>query len=230
MTPLLFDDVLSKDEVRQFRAHLDTADWRDGSATAGEMARDVKRNQQIPDDARIAIDLGNHILRTLGEHARFTAAALPRRIFPPRFNRYADGGTYGRHVDSALMRVAGTSHTLRSDLSVTLFLSEPGEYDGGTLEIVGSAGIQAVKAAAGSMVLYPSTSVHRVAPVTRGARIGAFFWVESWVREAAERELLFELDETIQALRLTNAGDGDGAALLRLTGVYHNLLRRWAIT
>ncbi|MCC6870164.1 MAG: Fe2+-dependent dioxygenase [Burkholderiales bacterium] len=228
MTPLLFDAVLSKDEVRQFRAHLDAAEWQDGAATAGEMARDVKRNQQIADEARIAIDLGNHIVRTLGEHPRFTAAALPRRIFPPRFNRYADGGTYGMHVDSALMRVAGTPHTLRSDLSVTLFLSEPDEYDGGTLEIVGSAGIQSVRAPAGSMALYPSTSVHRVAPVTRGVRIAAFFWVESWVRDNAERELLFELDESIQALR---AGSGaHEPAVLRLTGVYHNLLRRWAIT
>ncbi|MCC7040399.1 MAG: Fe2+-dependent dioxygenase [Burkholderiales bacterium] len=228
MSPLLFDDVLSKDEVREFRTHLDAAEWHDGAATAGEMARDVKRNQQLPDEAGVAIELGNRILRVLGQHGRFTAAALPRRIFPPRFNRYADGGTYGMHVDSALMRVAGTPHTLRSDLSITLFLSEPDEYDGGTLEIAGSAGIQSVKAPAGSMVLYPSTTVHRVAPVTRGARIAAFFWVESWVRETAERELLFELDESIQALRATSADEG--AAILRLTGVYHNLLRRWAIT
>ena len=225
---IVFDNVLSKDEVRQFRGHLDSAQWHDGAGTAGEMAREAKHNQQIPDTAQLAIDLGNHILRTLARHARFTAAALPRRIFPPRFNRYADGGTYGMHVDSALMRVEGTPHTLRSDLSVTLFLSEPDEYDGGTLEIAGPAGIQGIKATAGSMVLYPSTSVHRVSPVTRGARIASFFWVESWIRDNAERELLFELDETIQALRAgPSAGD---SSVLRLTGVYHNLLRRWAIT
>lgn len=225
---IVLDNVLGKDEVRQFREHLDSAAWEDGRRTAGEMARDAKHNQQIPDDAPLAIDLGNHILRALGRNPRFTAAALPRRIFPPRFNRYADGGTYGVHVDSALMRVEGTPHTLRSDLSATLFLCEPEEYDGGTLEIQGAAGVESVKAPAGSMVLYPSTSVHRVAPVTRGARVAAFFWIESWVRDNAERELLFDLDESIQALRASHAGDDP--AVLRLTGVYHNLLRRWAIT
>lgn len=225
---IVLDTVLTKDEVRQFRQHLDGADWQDGRLTAGEMAHDVKRNQQIPDDAPLAIDLGDHILRALGRNPRFTAAALPRRIFPPRFNRYADGGTYGMHVDSALMRVEGTANTLRSDLSATLFLCEPGEYDGGTLDIQGATGIESVKAPAGSMVLYPSTSVHRVTPVTRGVRIAAFFWIESWIRDNAERELLYDLDESIQALRAGKAGDDP--AVLRLTGVYHNLLRRWAIT
>jgi len=225
---IVLDNVLSQDEVRQFRERLDTAAWHDGADTAGEMARDAKRNQQIPDDAPLSIELGNHILRTLGHHAPFTAAALPRRIFPPRFNRYADGGTYGMHVDSALMRVQGTPHTLRSDLSATLFLSRPDEYDGGLLEIQGAAGVESVKAPSGAMVLYPSTSVHRVSPVTRGARIAAFFWIESWVRDNAERELLFELDGSIQALRA--GASADDPAVLRLTGVYHNLLRRWAIT
>lgn len=225
---LVLDKVLGKDEVRQFRAHLDAAEWQDGARTAGEMAREAKHNQQIPDDAGVAIDLGNHILRTLGADTRFTAAALPRRIFPPRFNRYADGGTYGAHVDSALMRVAGTPHTLRSDISATLFLSEPDEYEGGVLEIHGAAGVQSVKAAAGAMVLYPATSVHRVTPVTRGARVAAFFWIESWVRDTGERELLHELDQTIQSLRAAMPGDDPG--VVRLTGVYHNLLRRWAIT
>lgn len=225
---ILLDDVLGKDEVRQFRQHLDAADWQDGAHTAGEMAREAKHNQQIADDSRIAIDLGNHILRTLGGDSRFTAAALPRRIFPPRFNRYTGGGTYGDHVDSALMRVAGTPHTLRSDVSATLFLSEPDAYDGGVLEIHGSAGMQEVKAPAGSMVLYPASTVHRVTPVTRGARVAAFFWIESWVRDTGERELLYELDQAIQGLRA--AMPADDAGVVRLTGVYHNLLRRWAIT
>lgn len=225
---IVLDNVLGKDEVRQFREHLDAADWRDGARTAGEMAREAKHNQQIPDDTRLAIDLGNHILRTLGGNPRFTAAALPRRIFPPRFNRYANGGTYGAHVDSALMRVEGTPHTLRSDVSATLFLSEPGEYDGGELEVHGPTGLQAVKAAAGAMVLYPATSVHRVTPVTRGARVAAFFWIESWVRDTGEREVLYELDQTIQGLRSALPADDPG--VVRLTGVYHNLLRRWAIT
>ena len=225
---IVLDHILSRDEVRQFRQHLDTAPWEDGRRTAGEMAREAKRNQQIPDDARLAVDLGNHILRALGGDSRFTAASLPRRIFPPRFNRYADGGTYGAHVDSALMRVDGTPHTLRSDVSATLFLSEPEEYDGGELEVHGATGIRAVKAPAGSMVLYPATSVHRVAPVTRGTRIAAFFWIESWVRDAGERELLYELDQAIQGLRAALPVDDSG--VVRLTGVYHNLLRRWAIT
>lgn len=225
---IVLDRVLDQDEVRHFRRHLDGASWQDGRHTAGEMACDVKRNEQIPDDAPLAIDLGNHILQALGAHARFTAAALPRRIFPPRFNRYADGGTYGKHVDGALMRVEGTPHTLRSDLSATLFLSEPGEYDGGMLEIEGAAGTVSVKAPAGSMVLYPSTSVHQVTPVTRGARVASFFWIESWVRDNAERELLFDLDESIRAMRASRAGDDP--AVLRLTGVYHNLLRRWTMT
>lgn len=225
---MVIDSVLGDGEVRQFRQHLDGAEWQDGAHTAGEIARDVKRNQQIPDDARLAIDLGNHILRALAGHARFTSAALPRRIFPPRFNRYADGGTYGMHVDSALMGVAGTPHTLRGDLSATLFLSDPGEYDGGVLEIQHAAGVSTIKAAAGAMVLYPASSVHRVTAVTRGARVAAFFWIESWVRDTGERELLFELDESIQALRCTLPADD--AHVLRLTGVYHNLLRRWAIT
>jgi PKHD-type hydroxylase len=224
----LLHAVLAKDEVRQFRHHLDQADWQDGAHTAGEMAREVKSNLQIADDAQVAIDLGNHILRTLGNHPRFTAAALPRRIFPPRFNRYADGGAYAAHVDAALMRVAGTPHTLRTDLSATLFLAEPDEYDGGVLEIESSLGVQTVKAGAGDMVLYPAKSVHRVTPVTRGARVAAFFWVESWVRDDGERALLHELDQSIQALRA--ALPANAPQLLQLTGVYHNLLRRWAIT
>ena len=158
----------------------------------------------------------------------FVSAALPRRIYPPKFNRYADGGDYGAHVDSAVMRWPGTDLSLRSDLSATLFLSEPDSYDGGALEIEGAAGLQTVKLEAGDLVLYPSGSLHRVTPVTRGVRLAAFFWIESLVGDAGARTLLFELDQAIQ--QVTPALPADDPGLLQLTGVYHNLLRRWAVT
>ncbi len=220
------ENVLSKDEVREFRARLDQAPWQDGLKTAGTLARAVKRNQQLEDGSELAVSLGNHILRKLGSHPAFISAALPDKIYPPKFNRYADGGAYGAHVDSALMQVPGTSVTVRSDLSATLFLAEPDEYDGGELEIEGPFGVQAVKLEAGDMVLYPSSSLHRVTPVTRGARIASFFWIQSLVADEGERTLLFDLDQAIQALTPTVPPE-DGT-LLKLTGVYHNLLRRWA--
>jgi len=220
-------NVLSKDEVRQFRAHLETAQWQDGVKTAGTLARSIKNNLQLDDDAELAIQLGNHILRKLGQHPLFISAALPQRIYPPKFNCYSDGGTYGAHVDSALMPVPGTSITVRSDLSATIFLCEPDEYDGGDLEIEGPFGVQAAKLEAGDMVLYPSSSLHRVTPVTRGARICSFFWIQSAVADEGARTLLFDLDQAIQGL--TPAVRADDANLLKLTGVYHNLLRRWAV-
>ena len=220
------DNVLSKDEVRQFRAHLDQAAWQDGAASAGALARKVKANEQLADDAEVAISLGNHILRCLGRNTLFVSAALPRKIYPPKFNRYSDGGAYGTHIDSALLHIPGTAHSLRSDLSATLFLSEPDEYDGGELEIETGFGAQRVKLSAGSMVLYPSSSLHRVTPVTRGARVAAFFWVESMVADDSARALLYDLDRTIQDL--TPTLDADQTNLLKLTGIYHNLLRRWA--
>lgn len=223
---ITLENVLDKDMVRQFRTHLEKADWQDGAKTAGTLAKSAKRNQQLEDGVEPALGLGQHILRTLGNHPRFIAAALPHRIYPPKFNRYAGGGTYGAHVDSAVMPVPGTSLMVRSDVSVTLFLSEPEEYDGGELEIEDQFGVQAVKLAAGDMVLYPSSSLHRVTPVTRGARIASFFWVQSLVADAGARSLLFDLDQAIQGL--TPAVAADNADLLALTGVYHNLLRRWA--
>lgn len=222
------DRFLGKDEVRQCRQRLDAAEWQDGARTAGTLARLQKRNQQLDDRSETAIAIGNQILRKLGSHPLFISAALPNKIHPPRFNRYADGGTYGAHVDGALMPLPGTNLTLRSDLSATLFLAEPDEYDGGELEIEGPFGAQAVKLEAGDMVLYPSSSLHRVTPVTRGARVAAFFWIESMVRDEGERTLLFDLDQSIQALTL-KVGAGD-ERLLKLTAVYHNLLRRWADT
>jgi len=222
------EKVLSKAEVAEFRQRLEGADWQDGLKTAGTLASAVKRNQQLADGSEMAVSLGHFILRKLGANPLFISAALPDKIYPPKFNRYADGGTYGAHVDSALMQVPGTQITVRSDLSATLFLTEPDEYDGGELEIEGPFGVQAVKLEAGDMVLYPSSSLHRVTPVTRGARIASFFWIQSLVADEGARTLLFDLDRAIQGL--TPALAADDSHLVKLTGVYHNLLRRWAVT
>jgi len=222
------EQVLSKDEVRQFREQLDQANWEDGLKTAGTLASSIKRNQQLADGSELALRLGQHILRRLEQMPEFISAALPQRIYPPKFNCYRDGGTYGTHVDSALMQVPGTDISVRTDLSATLFLAEPEEYDGGELQIESPFGIQAVKLEAGDMVLYPSSSLHQVTPVTRGARIASFFWIQSMIQDEGARTLLYDLDQSIQGL--TRAGLQGSDELLRLTGVYHNLLRRWAIT
>ena len=225
---ITIDDVLSRDEVRQFRAWLDGAEWQDGAATGGTQARRVKHNLQLDDNAEPAIGLGQHILRSLAANPVFISAALPRTIYPPKFNRYEGGGTYGTHVDSAVMQLPGGQRSMRSDLSATLFLAEPDEYEGGELEIEGEFGVQAVKLEAGSLVLYPSSSLHRVTPVTAGARVASFFWIESLVADNTDRAMLFDLDQTIQ--RITPALGDNHPELVRLTGIYHNLLRRWAIT
>lgn len=222
------EGVLSKDEVRQFRQRLDVAEWQDGLKTAGTLARSVKRNQQLEDGSPLAVELGNFILRKLGNNPLFVSAALPSRIYPPKFNRYADGGTYGAHVDSAVMAVPGTNVSVRSDLSATLFLAEPDEYEGGELQIEGPFGIQTAKLAAGDMVLYPSSSLHQVTPVTAGARIASFLWIQSLVQNDSSRVLLFDLDQSIQGITPTLVADDP--RLLKLTGVYHNLLRQWAVT
>lgn len=219
-------DVLSGEEVAAMRRRLDGAQWQDGLATAGTVARQVKRNEQLDDADPLAVELGNAILRRLGELPLFISAALPAKIYPPKFNRYADGGTYGAHVDSAIMAVPRSHVSVRTDLSATLFLAEPETYDGGELEIEGPFGIQPVKLAAGDMVLYPSSSLHRVTPVTRGARVAAFFWIESMVRDDGERTVLFDLDQSIQSLQTTLPPDDP--RMLKLTGIYHNLLRRSA--
>lgn len=221
------ENVLSKDEVLHFRQQLAAADWQDGAMTAGTLARSAKANLQLEDGSALAVALGNHILRKLGNHPAFISAALPHRIFPPKFNCYRNGGAYGLHVDSALMAVGGTELTVRSDLSATLFLSEPDEYDGGELQIDGPFGVQAVKLGAGDMVLYPSSSLHQVTPVTRGERIASFFWIQSMVQQQDDRTLLFDLDRAIQGLTPDSTTRPD---LITLTQVYHNLLRRWAVT
>lgn len=225
---ITIDNVLDKDDVRRFREHLDRAAWRDGGRTAGTLARHVKGNLEIDEDSEVAIALGNHIVRILGSHPAFISAALPRKIYPPRFNRYTGGGHYGLHVDSAVMAIPGTRDSLRTDLSCTLFLAEPDEYEGGELEIETEFGAQCVKLGAGDMVLYPSSSLHRVTPVTQGARVASFFWIESMVRDETERGLLYDLDQSIQ--QLTPGLEPDDPRLLKLTGVYHNLLRRYACT
>lgn len=225
---LTIEGVLDKGEVAAFREHLDGGAWQDGAATAGGLARSQKTNQQLSEDDPVGVRLGEDILRRIGANPLFVSAALPSKIYPPRFNRYAGGGAYGAHVDSALMRTPRGGMMLRSDLSATLFLSEPEDYDGGELEIEGPLGVQSVKLAAGDMILYPASSLHRVTPVTRGARIASFFWIESLVADEGQRTLLFDLDQAIQGMTpLAQTGDD---YLLKLTGVYHNLVRRWAAT
>ena len=223
---LVIENVLSKAEVAQFREKLAAAAWRDGRATAGALAADVKKNAQLDENDETAIALGEKILRVLGNHPTFVSAALPEKIYPPKFNRYAGAEYYGAHIDSAVMRVARAGVTIRADLSATLFLTEPEEYEGGVLTIEGAYGAQEVKLRAGDLVLYPADSLHEVTPVTSGARISSFFWIQSMVAEGARRAILFDLDQSIQRLRA--AGTVDRAEIVRLTGVYNNLLRLWA--
>lgn len=219
-------NVLSADEVRQFREYLDKADWQDGINTAGSIARNVKKNQQLDDTQEPAISLGNHILRVLAQNPTFVSAALPDRIYPPKFNRYCENETYGAHIDGSLMQIPGTNLTLRTDLSATLFLAEPDEYEGGELTIETQYGAQTVKLPAGDMVLYPSTSLHQVSPVTQGARVASFFWIQSMVRDIQERETLFELDQSVQSLSAELGATHP--QVVKLSGVYHNLMRQWA--
>lgn len=223
---LVIEDLLPVADIAAMREQLAAARWIDGRATAGSLSTSVKRNQQLDEHDELAIALGNRLLRALGNHPLFVSAALPQKIYPPKFNRYRDGGCYGLHVDSAVMHVPGTQVTVRSDVSATLFISGPDDYDGGELVIEGSFGAQPVKLPAGHLVLYPSSSLHQVLPVTRGERIASFLWTQSMVPDTGARTLLFDLDQSIQSLSREHAPDH--ADILRLTGVYHNLLRRWA--
>ena len=219
--------VLSAEQIRQMRESLDAAPWVDGRETVGTQGARVKRNQQLPDASPLRRQLGETVLTALAAQPLFHAATLPLRILPPRFNRYADGGQYGFHVDGAVMALPDGGGQMRSDVSCTLFLGEPDEYEGGELIVSDTYGEHEVKLPAGDLIVYPSSSLHRVAPVTRGARVASFFWVQSLVRDDSQRRLLFELDASIQALTRTGA---DHAAVLQLTGVYHNLLRQWSAT
>lgn len=219
--------VLSKQDVREMRSLLDAADWTDGRATVGEQGAKVKRNLQLPVTHPAGKQIGDHIKQVLARHPQFISAALPLRTLQPLFNRYEGGGEYGFHVDGAIMRQQGTDQPLRSDVSTTIFLSEPDEYEGGELEVVDTYGTHEVKLPAGDMIVYASTSLHRVTPVTAGARICSFFWTQSMVRQDWQRGMLFELDQTIQKLR---GRLGDDTETTALTAHYHNLLRLWAET
>lgn len=224
---LAIPDVLDSDQVRLFRERLEAADWADGRITAGYQSAKAKDNAQLPEDSPVARELGPIVLDALSRNSTFFSAALPRRIYPPLFNRYAGGQSFGFHVDNAVRydRSRGGAEPVRTDLSATLFLSAPEEYDGGELVIEDTFGTQSVKLPAGHMVLYPGTSLHKVTPVTRGARVASFFWIQSMVRDDAQRRLMFELDI---ATRLLTRDVPDHRALVQLTGVYHNLLRQWA--
>jgi PKHD-type hydroxylase len=217
------EQVLNADEVAVFRRRLEGEAWVDGRVTAGEQSALAKRNLQVPEDSPAARELGELILGALGRNATFVSAALPLRVFPPLFNRYDAGMGFDTHVDNAI-RFAGPVR-FRTDVSATLFLSDPAEYDGGDLIIEDSYGEHAVKLAAGDMIVYPATSLHRVAPVTRGSRWAAFFWAQSMVRSDAQRSLLYDLDNAIQATS-AKLGQGDPAAV-SLAGTYNNLLRMW---
>ncbi len=218
-------DVLTAEQVGEARRVLAAASWVDGRITAGYQAQEVKRNQQIPEGSEVARTLGEMVLGGLARSQRFMSAALPLRVFPPMFNRYGVGETFGTHVDTAIRQVAATGQRIRTDLSATVFLTAPEEYDGGELVVEDAYGAHAVKLPAGHMVLYPATSLHRVEPVTRGARVSSFFWIQSMVRDDGQRTLLFDLDTGIQ--RLAPVAEAKETAV-QLTGVYHNLLRQWA--
>ena len=218
-------EVLTAEQVLRARQVFEQAEWVDGRVTAGHQSAQTKDNMQLPEGSTSARDLGAMILSALEQNALFISAALPARVFPPLFNRYQGGQSFGMHVDNAIRQVTGTPHRIRTDLSATLFFTGPEDYDGGELVVEDTYGTHNVKLPAGHMVLYPSSSLHHVRPVTRGARIASFFWIQSMIRDDGERTLLFDLDVAIQRL---NGEASDHASVIQLTGVYHNLLRRWA--
>lgn len=224
---LKIPNVLTAEQVRECRQLMDQAQWIDGKVTAGYQSAQAKNNIQLPEDSDAARRMGDMIISALGQNLLFMSAALPLKIFPPLFNCYQGGHSFGTHVDNAIRPVKGTPHKVRTDLSATLFLSEPDEYEGGELVMEDTYGVHSAKLPAGHLVLYPSTSLHHVTAVTRGARLASFFWIQSMVREDSERALLFDLDMGIQRLRQEHP---QSQTEVSLTGVYHNLLRKWADT
>lgn len=218
-------NVLTPGRIEECRQLLSEAPWIDGQATAGHLSGRAKDNMQLPEDHPAALQMGDWILAALERSALFISAALPLKVFPPLFNRYEGGQAFGTHVDNAIRQVGGTEHRVRTDLSATLFLSEPDEYEGGELVVEDNYGVQRVKLPAGSLILYPASSLHHVTPVTRGARLASFFWVQSMVRDDGQRAILFDLDTSIQRI---GQDVPDHPSVIQLTGVYHNLLRRWA--
>lgn len=218
-------NLLSSADVESIRSDIDASDWTDGNATSGHQSALAKQNHQLPETSDAARIAGGLILDRLSASPLFVAAALPFKVFPPLFNRYAGGETFGTHVDNAVRAQVGSDFRIRSDLSATVFLSNPDDYDGGELLIEDTFGRHCVKLAAGDMILYPASSLHEVSPVTRGARVACFFWVQSMIRDAGERRLLFDLDQSVQALTVSRGGRDP--EVIRLTGLYHNLLRKW---
>jgi PKHD-type hydroxylase len=217
--------VLAAQELAQCRRALEGAPWIDGRVTAGHQSAQVKHNRQLAEDCELARELGRVVLGAVTRNALFISAALPNRIYPPLFNCYEVGDGFGTHVDNAIRAASGGAVRIRTDVSATLFLSEPDEYDGGELVVEDTYGTHSVKLAAGSVVIYPASSLHHVKAITRGRRIASFFWIQSIVREDARRALLFDLDSAIRRL---GADHPQHASVVQLTGVYHNLLRGWA--
>jgi len=224
---LQIPDVLTAEQVKEFREIMDKANWIDGKVTAGHQSAKAKNNMQLAEGSQEAQMLGEKILMALERNATFISAALPLKVFPPLFNSYSGGQSFATHVDNAIRQVPGTPFRIRTDLSATLFLSDPLDYEGGELVVEDTYGTHKVKLPAGHMILYPSSSLHYVNPVTKGTRLASFFWIESMVREDAQRTLLFDLDSSI---RLLNQELPNSHAAVQLTGIYHNLLRRWANT
>ncbi|WP_375744904.1 Fe2+-dependent dioxygenase [Corallococcus interemptor] len=217
--------VLTPEQVAHCRAVFDKAAWEDGRTTAGRQSAQVKKNLQLPEGSPAARELGDLVLAGLEKSPLFISAVLPQRVFPPLFNRYEQGMDFGSHVDNAIRPILGTNQRLRTDVSATLFLNEPDSYDGGELVVEDTYGNHSAKLPAGDLVVYPSTSLHHVTPVTRGVRLASFFWVQSMIRDAGRRALLFDMDTSI--MQLTREVP-KSPALVMLTGVYHNLLRQWA--
>jgi PKHD-type hydroxylase len=219
-------DLIDAETLARLRGVIDRAEWIDGNATSGPQAALAKRNEQLPEDSPAAREAGGLVLDALGRSPLFFAAALPLKVFPPLFNRYGEGQNFGTHVDNAIRIQRGSEFRIRSDLSVTLFLEDPATYDGGELVVEDRFGAQRVKLPAGHAVVYPSSSLHHVTPVTRGMRVASFFWLQSMVRDDGARTLLFDLDQSVQ--RLTGQLGAGDRSVIELTGIYHNLLRRWA--
>jgi PKHD-type hydroxylase len=222
---LQIPDVLTPEQVAQALRIFDQAEWVDGRVTAGHQSARTKDNMQLPEDSAAAREVGQMIVAALQRHPLFLSAALPLQVFPPLFNRYRGGQSFGTHVDNSIRQITGTPHRIRTDISATLFFTAPDEYDGGELVVEDTYGVHSVKLAPGQMVIYPSTSLHHVRPVTRGVRICSFFWIQSMVRDDGERTLLFDLDSSIQRVSRELP---DHPSAVELTGIYHNLLRRWA--
>jgi PKHD-type hydroxylase len=219
-------DLFDAAQLARLRGIIDAADWVDGNVTSGHQSALAKKNEQLPEGSPAAREAGAMVLEALGKSPLFFAAALPLKVFPPLFNRYGEGQTFGTHVDNAIRIQRGTEFRIRSDLSMTVFLEDPANYDGGELVVEDHFGVQRVKLPAGHGVLYPSSSLHHVTPVTRGVRVASFFWLQSMIRDDSDRRILFDLDQSVQ--RLTAQLGGADRSVIELTGVYHNLLRRWA--